>query len=113
MRGMSPFVIKHLSEGVTVIAVGCGAIAFGCFDREGLPSLRLLAMASALPLIVAGLFVSIGRPRLGTYVGVALFAAFTIYVLAAKTGSLGMVLRLASYVGVTVLAILIAKKMRP
>ena len=75
---MGTFSLRRLFVAVSLIAAGCGAMAF-VGHGSGPPLFMLIAAVSCLPLLGAGIFDLFKHPILGAVLGFVLFVAFVFY----------------------------------
>jgi hypothetical protein len=75
---MGTFSLRRLLVAVSLIAAGCGAMAFA-WHGSGPPVIGLIAAVSCLPLMGAGIFDLFKHPILGAAVGFVVFVVFVFY----------------------------------
>ena len=87
IQGMNTFSLRRMFAAVSLIAAGCGAMAF-VWNGSGPSGFTVIAAVSCLPLLGAGVFDLFKRPILGAVIGFVLFIAFVFYVLSHMHGGI-------------------------
>jgi len=83
--GMVTFSLRRLFVAVSLIAAGCGAMAFAR-GGSGPGILILIAAVSCFPLVGAGFFNLFKHPILGAALGFVLLVAYVFYVMSHMHG---------------------------
>lgn len=82
IAGMARFSLRRLFAAVTLIAVGCGALAYLFRTADEAPAAGIWKVLAAIcggPLIGAGLLTPVRRPALGAILGFFAFLGYLIY----------------------------------
>ena len=82
MLVMKQFSLRRLFVAITLVAIGCGEVAFlrAFSGPPPLDSFQWLAVLTCGPIIGAGLFTPFKRPMLGAFLGLLGFIAFVMFV---------------------------------